>query len=40
MWSAMSNAPVSHEPLGFAGTVVHANTDMRDVKPSGVDMHE
>ena len=35
--SEMVNAPVSHDTLNFTGTIVHANTNMRDIEPSGVD---
>jgi hypothetical protein len=36
----MVNAPVSHDTLRFTGTVVHTNTDLEDVEPSGVGTHE
>ena len=31
---------VFHDTLGFAGTVVHANTDVEDVEPARVGTHE
>ena len=34
-WSAVANAPVSHTPLRLARMVVDADTDAREVEPSG-----
>ena len=39
MWS-VANTPVSPDPLRLVGTVVNIDTDMREVKPSRIDMHE
>ena len=39
VWS-VANTPVSPNPLGLVGMVVNVDTDMREVKPSRVDMRE
>lgn len=36
----MANTPVFPDPLGHAGMVMNANTDVREVEPLDVETHE